>query len=133
MNNKNYMTNFPENYLDFYVTYMKGLKIIWKSSELFQEESEFLKQFSYGLPRNELFDQIDFDFHKTKYVYAERYGGMGVSDNGGGVRCANDGDYQLKGIGSNILIGSGEDKWHSYRGLNAIDAVYETAISKVRS
>lgn len=41
--NKNYMTNFPENYLGFYVIYMKGLKIIWKSSELLQEESEFLK------------------------------------------------------------------------------------------
>lgn len=130
-NTTNTRLYFSENFIDLQVTLMKGQKILWKNKKVSQSDDEFLKKFSYGLPGNELFDQIDFDLNKTKRVYAERYGGAGVGDNGGGVRCVNDDIYQIKGGGKNILVGSGKDKWHSYGGLNAIDAVYETAISQV--
>lgn len=50
MNREDHMVNFPENYLGFYVTHMKGLKTIWMSDELLQDDNEFLKRFSYSLP-----------------------------------------------------------------------------------
>ncbi|CAQ83432.1 MULTISPECIES: hypothetical protein [Photorhabdus] len=42
---------------------------------------------------------------EEKVFYAERYGGDGISRNGGGARCGFDGQWQVKGIGANPLIG----------------------------
>jgi hypothetical protein len=41
----------------------------------------------------------------TRTFYADRYGGIGSGRNGGGARCAADGDWQVKGIGLNPLAG----------------------------
>jgi hypothetical protein len=41
--------------------------------------------------------------------YADRYGGIGTGRNGGGARCAVDGDWQIKGIGLNPLAGVDND------------------------
>ncbi|HAI2223197.1 TPA: MchC protein, partial [Escherichia coli] len=41
----------------------------------------------------------------AKVFHAERYGGSGIQRNGGGARCGFDGNYQVKRIGSNPLVG----------------------------
>lgn len=60
-----------------------------------------------------------------KVFYAERYGGSGIQRNGGGARCGFDGNYQVKGMGANPLVGEGTDGRHSNGVLGAIHAIYE--------
>jgi len=60
-----------------------------------------------------------------KTFLAERYGGSGLQRNGGGARCGFDGQYQVKGIGANPLVGEGTDRHHSNGALTANQAVYE--------
>lgn len=43
----------------------------------------------------------------AKTFHAERYGGSGIQRNGGGARCGFDGNYQVKGMGANPLVGVG--------------------------
>jgi Protein adenylyltransferase SelO len=64
---------------------------------------------------------------------SERYGGVGISRNGGGVRCATVGDFSLKGIGTCALAGKGTDYWHSYGGLTLREAIKETIWGEVFS
>ncbi len=61
----------------------------------------------------------------AKTFHAERYGGSGIQRNGGGARCGFDGNYQVKGMGANPLVGVGTDGRHSNGALGAIHAIYE--------
>lgn len=86
----------------------------------------FQSRFAYMIPDCECFEDLVFEHAATRVLMAERYGGEGVADNGGGVRCGNIDAFQVKGIGKNPLAGAGHDPLHSYGGLSAIDAIYET-------
>lgn len=66
-----------------------------------------------------------------KVFFAERYGGSGIQRNGGGARCGFDGQYQIKGIGTNPLVGIGSDHSHSNGALGAIHAIYEALWAEV--
>lgn len=61
----------------------------------------------------------------------ERYGGSGLSFNGGGARCGLDGAVQIKGIGKNCLAGSATSFWHSYGGETLANGVREAIWSEV--
>jgi hypothetical protein len=63
--------------------------------------------------------------------YAELYGGAGVGANAGGVRSANIGHCQVKGIGPTILAGRSTDKWHKHGALSLQDAVKEAIFSEL--
>lgn len=67
----------------------------------------------------------------SKIFHAERYGGSGIQRNGGGARCGFDGNYQVKGIGANPLVGEGTDGRHSNGALGAIHAIYEALWGEV--
>ncbi|EKG4262387.1 MchC protein [Salmonella enterica] len=67
----------------------------------------------------------------AKTFHAERYGGSGIQRNGGGARCGFDGNYQVKGIGANPLVGEGTDGRHSNGALGAIHAIYEALWGEV--
>lgn len=43
--------------------------------------------------------------YDKRVFFAERYGGDGILNNGGGARCGFDGRFQLKGVGVNKLLG----------------------------
>jgi hypothetical protein len=68
---------------------------------------------------------------QTVTGYAEMYGGAGVGPNAGGVRCANIGACQIKGIGQTILAGRSTDKWHKHGACSLQDAVKETIFSEL--
>jgi hypothetical protein len=68
---------------------------------------------------------------QSKVFFAERYGGSGIQRNGGGARCGFDGNYQVKGIGANPLVGEGTDERHSNGALGAIHAIYEALWGEV--
>lgn len=85
-------------------------------------EEIFLKRFSYAIKGNEKFEEIDFSATDTIEAFCERYD-AGV--NGGGARCGNIGEFQLKGIGKTILAGKRADHWHSYGAFAIEEAVPE--------
>lgn len=92
---------------------------------------DFLRRFAYGIQNTECFQNLTFDRTDNKLFLAERYGGKGVGDNGGGVRCGTDGPFQVKGIGTNCLVGDGEEFVHSYGGLDAPMAITESIFTIV--
>lgn len=63
--------------------------------------------------------------------FVEMYGGPGVGGNAGGVRCANVGTLQFKGIGSSLLAGRSTDKWHRHGAMSMQDAVKEALMGEL--
>lgn len=62
---------------------------------------------SYLINGNSLTDLSKFNPFEEKIFFAERYGGEGIGKHGGGARCGFDGNWQIKGIGANQLVGEG--------------------------
>jgi hypothetical protein len=83
-------------------------KVIWHDLSTKAEVNNIARSASYIIDsdnlqeENEKNNQILFD---EKVFYAERYGGVAISYNGGGARCGYDGRWQIKGIGANLLVG----------------------------
>lgn len=94
-------------------------------------EDAFFETYGYMIEGGQLFENLVFDRSRTADFKAERYGGRGIGDNGGGVRCGILGGYQVKGLGKNVLVGAGADVHHSYGGFKALYAVHEAIFSKV--
>lgn len=94
----------------------------------------FLEQFSYADATNASFIDCPFDTSKNIELNGEHYGGQGIGTNGGGVRCGNLGEYQIKGIGTNLLVGRNTPKDHAYGGLDLegaiVETIYTNAINK---
>lgn len=67
----------------------------------------------------------------SRIFHAERYGGSGLQRNGGGARCGLFGQYQIKGIGANPLVGDGTDWSHGSGALGVSEAIYETVWSEI--
>jgi hypothetical protein len=122
-------TRFIRKYIqtEFDVAQVKDSCTLW----LNQFEGDyspvlFAKQFGYIKVDNNCFSEIETNQFETKTLNAEQYGGIGVGENGGGVRCGNDINWQLKGIGVNHLVGEHNDFDHS-SGMYPIDeAITET-------
>lgn len=94
-------------------------------------EDVFFETYGYMIEGGQLFDNLVFDRSRSAEFKAERYGGRGIGDNGGGVRCGILGGHQVKGLGKNVLVGAGADVHHSYGGFKALYAVHEAIFSKV--
>jgi hypothetical protein len=101
--------------------------------DLAQTKAAFGRRFAYLIPGGPTFDNLHFDHDDVAAMSAERYGGSGIADNGGGVRCGNLEGYQVKGIGKNTLVGSGSDLHHTYGGFKAVYAIHEAIYAKVLS
>lgn len=126
------------NLVEFPVVFASSAKPLWINTEALNklingiyDITQFFEEISFVVPDNEFFEEITLNKSISKSAMAERYGGMGVGVNGGGARSGNIGNFQIKGIGRNLLAGQTCDHWHSYGGLNLIDAIYETINSQV--
>ncbi len=69
----------------------------------------------------------------SKVFWGERYGGEGLTKNGGGVRCGLAGGLQVKGIGANPLAGDGTSFWYSHGGCSLEEALVELVWGEVFS
>jgi len=142
------ISHFDLATVDFLTNKMLSAKTAWVNTEALshpsfkapdtagdltklQNPDSFCDYFAYGIMGNDKFDEIVFAPSDKKLLKAERYGGVGISDNGGGVRCGNIGNFQIKGIGQNCLVGSGKDAWHAYGCLSMVEAIVETVNSVV--
>ena len=68
---------------------------------------------------------------ERRLFHAERYGGHGIGVNGGGARCGVDGEYQIKGIGPNPLVGEDANFWYAHGQLALADALQESIWGEV--
>lgn len=126
------------DWVSFSVSKIKNPQLLWMCNDYFYEQKEmginasiintnFLNEYSYAIHDSDCFeDDVDFDIENTRIAIAEVYGGHGIGSNGGGARCGNWKRFQVKGIGTNPLIGASNDRLHSYGGLDAPAAVLET-------
>lgn len=96
-----------------------------------QGKTAFFQRFGYAIAGASWTKSLQFDLGEQKIYRAERYGGAGIGQHGGGVRVGNDGGFQIKGIGRNPLCGSVENTLHSYGALNAGEAIYEAIYASV--
>lgn len=110
---------------------MEGLKTVWLASDYAGSRSSFLEKFSYANSETPCFSTARFNKSDNITMLAERYGGKGIGYNGGGARCGTLGKYQLKGIGTNPLVGDHDNKVHAYGGLDAKSAINEIIFTKV--
>lgn len=90
--------------------------------------SEVVSRYSYVVTTHDAGEAIESD---KKTFFAERYGGDGILTNGGGGRCGFDGDYQVKGIGPNKLVGEDVEVSHADGFLSVQSALYEAIWAEV--
>ncbi|MBP1204561.1 hypothetical protein JOD97_002603 [Duganella sp. 1411] len=129
---------FQSAYASFSAAKLKDAQAVWiNHAYIHQPEpgacpwQAFAARFAYMIPDGVSFDTLQFDQADRITLLAERYGGRGIADNGGGVRCGILGEFQIKGLGQNLLVGSGTDVAHSYGGLRAAAAVHEAVYSEL--
>lgn len=68
---------------------------------------------------------------KSQVLFAERYGGSGITTHGGGARCGYNGKYQIKGIGLTPVAGVDASKGHADGALSLTDALIEVHWSEL--
>lgn len=126
--------NFEDNLVPFSAYKIKDAQCLWLSNDappsfaqrgLMWNARTAIDELAYGIPDTTLFLPEYFDLHDHKSLFAERYGGRNISANGGGVRCGNVQDVQVKGIGKNILAGTTSDYSHTHGGMLLDDALGE--------
>lgn len=131
-------TLFQTTYVGFSAVKLKNAQTVW-INQAYAAQSDsgacpwqaFAARFAYMIPGGPVFDNLQFDGADRITLLAERYGGSGIGDNGGGVRCGTVDAFQIKGLGQNLLVGSATDVAHSYGGLRAAAAVHEAVYSEL--
>lgn len=111
------LNDLPENLVPFQARWVET-QLIW-SSACMLNETDLLKACSFSI-------DSQAPGVESKTFFAERYGGSGIVQNGGGARCGFDGQYQVKGMGANPLVGVGTDRHHSNGALAEDYAIYES-------
>lgn len=135
-----YVPLFEELTTSFYACKLRNSECVWinklSTPASYIEkgkpwEAETInRDLGYAIP-GEAFPTESFILSDFKIMEAEYYGGRGLEQNGGGVRCGNANDLQVKGIGKNPLAGKYTEKWHSYGAMSLRDAVCEAIYSEM--
>lgn len=117
------------------VSKIKVGKVIWINDNRSDtwDKSGFIERYAYASSDSKCFSKCSFVSGTRSTMIAEPYGGRGVGANGGGGRCGNTGDVQIKGVGANPLVGDHDNEEHSYGGLDIRKATIETVYSEVLS
>ena len=106
----------------FHVESVKNPNLIWNNKNY--TSSELLKLAVVVKP-NLFFQNIQSN-ELLITLKAEQYGGPGVGSHGGGARCGNIEQYQLKGIGVTPVLGYTNDLYHSSGTYPLYEAITET-------
>lgn len=108
-------------------------QLLWRSANsqnLHVSDEEFLDAHSWII-KDGFFKTQSQILSGLTVAHAERYGGLGVSTNGGGARVVNVHGVQLKGVGANLLAGRDTPHSHSYGGLDIQGAAKEIIYSSI--
>ncbi|MCX7207583.1 MAG: hypothetical protein NT086_16710 [Proteobacteria bacterium] len=113
----------PSSFVPFEVRALKNASMAWKNEAM--KSTVSLKDYAFCIPTDS--DDVESYTNEYKTLLAERYGGDGLSNNGGGVRCGYDGKYQIKGIGKTPLAGIESSFWYTH-GCATIEEGFREAI-----
>ncbi|WP_338483271.1 hypothetical protein VRB67_13985 [Pseudomonas trivialis] len=99
------LSDLPEVFVPFPALRSNKGKLVFynKNLNFNLSEAELLSRYNYTT------SLTNFDTDSIigkKIFFAERYGGDGILNNGGGGRCGFDGIFHLKGLGTNQLVGA---------------------------
>ncbi|MGF1748829.1 protein adenylyltransferase SelO family protein [Vibrio cionasavignyae] len=121
-----------------YRTYkIKGAEVYWLNEDYCNEnkinittaQQEILDNFAYVSDNFTLSSEIDIN--DSKVFLADRYGSPGEVCNGGSARCGINGNFQVKGNGTNPLVAINVDEGHSTGKLPLAEAVSEAIWSEI--
>jgi hypothetical protein len=121
----------PESFVAFAAKKLARPSCVFINSHV-TAPCNWLEHYAFLVPSDLESDEDLLDERKT--FFAERYGGRAIGHHGGGGRCGIAGEYQVKGIGCNPLIGevTGERGfWHSHGGVSLVDAIQEAVWGEV--
>lgn len=114
---------------------------LWENDNLIRDYSklsnykfdryELCRLCSYGIKETPIFSNLSFELSDGEMLSAEKYGGIGIGKNLGGARCGNLGDFQIKGVGKNILAYKNAPSKHSNGSLSLLDATIESIYSQI--
>src|SRR5690554_1646737 len=93
-------------------------RVVLRDEESGFDDQQLVRDFAYVVDRKSTGGA-------RKTFFAERYGGLGIFNNGGGVRCGLTGDYQVKGIGLNPLLGRATPSSYRSGAMTGVEAVRE--------
>ncbi|CRM11425.1 hypothetical protein [Pseudomonas sp. 31 R 17] len=128
------LKDLPEVFVPFETIRADGGEVIYRNGEIDcgLSDAELLSEYSYIV--SEPPHAADYALDK-KVFFAERYGGDGLLNNGGGGRCGFDGRFHSKGIGPNPLVGirppDGYGNSHANGFLSLNTAVYESIWAEI--
>ncbi|MBJ7308925.1 hypothetical protein ACFOLJ_13070 [Rugamonas sp. CCM 8940] len=114
--------------LPFSVRRYARAQLILADAEGLFSEREILERYAFGIDTTGAGGAFSAD---EKLFHAERYGGKGLRTNGGGVRCGVDGDWLVKGVGCNQLLGENMNFWSAHGSLSLADAIGEALWAKL--
>ena len=132
-----------EAYVKFKAKRLKNAKVIWINFELLRElgikfpkegmtaefEERLLDLFAYMVPQAS--DSPDDFIEKFVTLYADRYGGLGIVDNGGSGRGAVHGPVSVKNIGQTPLVGKMIPFDHRHGGGSIKEAFQEASWGEI--
>lgn len=130
----NNLDEFSDNLVAFEVCKIKNAKSLWVNHNALDGDFtalDLIAEFAYVNPKSGCFIDVPLDKNNKKVLQAERYGGIGVGGNGGGVRCGNTDVFQLKGTGINPLLGDHDDYNHSTGNYALTEAISEVINSQI--
>jgi hypothetical protein len=124
------LIDLPEVFVEFAAEKLVGCAVVYLNQSLAESKTaeEVLDTYSYVVRSNA---SNCNDKPSIKTFLAERYGGDGILSNGGGGRCGFDGQWQLKGVGPNELVGKDVDAEHGDGNLCLQTALYETTWAEI--
>lgn len=135
------ISSFRDAFVPFHTYRLQNAPVIWISRTNCEQHpllrslsnpADWMKQeLAYVVPNPDYFPESIIELHSKRLSWTDRYGGSGLLTNGGGARSAIANAFQVKGVGRTPLVGQALDEWHSYGGLNLVDAILEAINSEV--
>ncbi|WP_285762219.1 hypothetical protein [Biformimicrobium ophioploci] len=123
---------FDENLSPVTCHRVKAAVAAWTEAGLTgRDASAYVSKFGVVHYEPNCFPDITVDLSQPIELLAEQYGGEGIGENCGGVRCGNLGDFQIKGIGANHLLGDHDNFAHSSGIFTMHMALREAIYSRV--
>ena len=128
----------PSSFVAFTARRLAHARVAWCPPGASRER--LLDDFAFSMVQGEGRDEgrdegqreaSELHLAETREFLAERYGGAGLVNNGGGVRCGLYGGLQVKGIGRNPLGGKVANFWYSHGGASLEEALREAAWGEV--
>ncbi|MGC7837689.1 hypothetical protein ACPZMI_04375 [Pseudomonas wayambapalatensis] len=122
------LSDLPEVLERFLTKKIESCAVVYLNREVAngREWTHIVNNYAFIVSHDE-----DKESDEVKCFFAERYGGDGILSNGGGGRCGFDGEWQLKGLGANHLVGCDLDSGHSDGNLALETAIHETIWAEI--